>query len=75
MEFPRITGAAEANNVRYLRKSVLIYLSGQHDWKYVMAMIRESGLSKREVHSVLLPLKGQGWQFRSQALFSWLEQP
>ena len=71
----RPTGSAEAFNVYYLRKCVLVYLKGQEDWKFVMAIIRESGLGKREAHSVLLPLKGQGWKFRSQALFAWLETP
>jgi hypothetical protein len=71
----RLTGSAEALNVSYLRKSVLVYLSGEEDWKFVMAIIRESGLGKREVRSALMPLKGQGWKFRSQALFTWLEQP
>jgi hypothetical protein len=75
MQVTRLTGSAEALNVSYLRKSVLVYLSGEEDWKFVMAIIRESGLGKREVRSVLMPLKGQGWRFRSQALFAWLEQP
>jgi hypothetical protein len=75
MQLPRLTGSAEATNVFYLRKSVTVYLNGGEDWKFVMAIIRESGLGKREVQSVLLPLKGQGWKFRSQALFAWLEQP
>jgi hypothetical protein len=74
MQLPRLTGPAEALNVFYLRKSVLVYLNGQEDWKYVMAIIRESGLSRREARNVLMPLKGQGWKFRSQALFAWLEQ-
>jgi hypothetical protein len=60
--------------VSYLRKSVLVYLSGQEDWKFVVAIIRESGLGKREALDVLKPLKGQGWKSRSQALFTWLEQ-
>ena len=75
MDFTRPTGVAESLNVRYLRKSVLVYLSGQDDWKFVIAMIRESGLGKREALDVLKPLKGEGWKFRSQALFAWLEQP
>ncbi len=75
MDFTRPTGVAESLNVRYLRKSVLVYLNGQEDWKYVIAMIRESGLGKREALDVLKPLKGEGWKFRSQALFAWLEQP
>jgi hypothetical protein len=75
MQFTRLTGSAEALNVSYLRKSVLVYLGGEEDWKFVMAIIRESGLGKREVRSVLMPLKGRGWKFRSQALFTWLEQP
>ena len=75
MQSLRLTGSAEAFNVFYLRKSVLVYLNGQEDWKYVMAVIRESGLGKREARSVLMPLNGQGWKFRSQALFAWLEQP
>ena len=75
MELPRLTGAAESAYVRYLRKSVQHYLDGEENWRYVMGIIRESGLGKREVHNVLLPLKGYGWKFRSQALFSWLEQP
>ena len=75
MQLTRLTGSAEALNVSYLRKSVLVYLSGEEDWKFVMAIIRESGLGKREACSVLMPLKGQGWKFRSQALFAWLEQP
>ena len=74
MQLPRLTGPAEALNVFYLRKSVLVYLNGQEDWKYVMAIIRESGLGRREARNVLMPLKGQGWKFRSQALFAWLEQ-
>jgi hypothetical protein len=74
MQLRRLTGSAEARNVFYLRKSVLVYLNGQEDWKYVMAIIRESGLGKREARNVLMPLKGQGWKFRSQALFAWLEQ-
>jgi hypothetical protein len=74
MQVRRLSGSAEAYNVHYLRKSVLTYLSGQYDWKWVMAVIRQSGLRKREVLSVLTPLKGQGWRFRSQALFSWLEE-
>ena len=75
MQLTRLTGSAESLNVSYLRKSVLVYLSGEEDWKFVMAIIRESGLGKREARSVLMPLKGQGWKFRSQALFAWLEQP
>ena len=75
MDFTRPTGVAESLNVRYLRKSVLVYLNGQEDWKFVIAMIRESGLGKREALDVLKPLKGEGWKFRSQALFDWLEQP
>jgi len=75
MDNTRLTGAAESLNVRYLRKSVLVYLNGQEDWKFVIAIIRESGLCKREALDVLKPLRGQGWKFRSQALFAWLEQP
>jgi hypothetical protein len=74
MDNTRLTGAAESLNVRYLRKSVLVYLNGEEDWKFVLAIIRESGLGKREVLDILTPLKGQGWKFRSQALFTWLEQ-
>ena len=74
MQSLRLTGSAEAFNVFYLGKSVLVYLNGQEDWKYVMAIIRESGLGRREARNVLMPLKGQGWKFRSQALFAWLEQ-
>jgi len=75
MELPRLTGAAESAHVRYLRKSVQHYLDGQENWRYVIGVIRESGLGKREAHDVLLPLRGHGWKFRSQALFAWLEQP
>jgi hypothetical protein len=74
MEQSRLAGRAESLNVSYLRKSVLVYLSGQEDWKFVVAIIRESGLGKREALDVLKPLKGQGWKSRSQALFTWLEQ-
>ena len=74
MEQSRLTGRPESMNVSYLRKSVLVYLSGQEDWKFVVAIIRESGLGKREALDVLKPLKGQGWKSRSQALFKWLEQ-
>jgi hypothetical protein len=38
-----------------------------------MAIIRQSGMGKREVLDVLRPVKGHGWRFRSQALFTWLE--
>ena len=75
MQTLRPTGAAEAFHVQYLRRSVLVYLNGNEDWKFVMAIIRESGLGKREVHDILKPLKGEGWKFRSQALFNWLEAP
>ncbi len=75
MQSDRLTGSAESYHVDLLRTSVLNYLAGQYDWKWVMAVIRQSGLGKREVLSVLLPVKGQGWRFRSQALFAWLEQP
>jgi hypothetical protein len=75
MDNTRLTGAAESLHVRYLRKSVLVYLNGQEDWKFVLAIIRESGLGKREALDILKPLRGQGWKFRSQALFAWLEQP
>jgi ABC-type phosphate transport system ATPase subunit len=74
MENTRLTGAAESLNVRYLRKSVLVYLNRQGDWKFVVAIIRQSGLGKSEVLDVLKPLRSQGWKFRSQALFAWLEQ-
>jgi hypothetical protein len=74
MHQARLTGAAASLNVSYLRKSVLVYLNGQEDWKFVMAIIRESGLGRREALDALKPLKGQGWKFRSQALFAWLEQ-
>jgi len=74
MEVSRLTGSAEAFNVYYLKKSVLVYLNGQENWKFVTGIIRESGLAKREARDVLMPLKGQGWKFRSQALFTWLEQ-
>jgi hypothetical protein len=70
----RLTGAAEAFNVHYLRKSVLVYLNGQENWKYVIGVIRESGLGKNEARDALRPLKGQGWRFRSEALFNWLDQ-
>lgn len=75
MQAPRLTGSKEASHVHLLRKSVLNYLAGQYDWKWVMAVIRQSGLGKRELLSLLLPVKGEGWKFRSQALFAWLEQP
>jgi len=74
MHVHRLTGSAEAFNV-YLKKSVLDYLNGQGDWKFVMAIIRQSGLGKREACDTLMPLKGQGWKARSEALFNWLEQP
>jgi hypothetical protein len=74
MHVSRLTGSAESLNVHYLRKCVLVYLNGQEDWKFVMGIIRESGLGKHEAREVLMPLKGAGWKFRSQALFSWLEQ-
>jgi len=64
----------ETRSVQLLRQSVLNYLSGQNDWRWVMAVIRQSGLGKREVLRILSPVKGQGWYFRSQALFDWLEQ-
>jgi hypothetical protein len=70
----RLTGSAEAFNVYYLRKSVLVYLNGQENWKFVMGIIRESGLGKDEARDVLRSLKGQGWKFRSEALFNWLEE-
>ena len=69
----RLTLSAENGHVRLMKNSVLIYLSGQNDWKWVMAVIRQSGLQKREALNVLLPMKGQGWRFRSEALFNWLE--
>ena len=75
MHQSRLVGRAESLHVQYLRKSVLVYLNGEEDWKFVIAIIRESGLGKREALDVLKPLKGQGWKFRSQALFAWLEQP
>jgi len=75
MQVSRLTGDAEASNVSYLRRYVLVYLNGQEDWKFVMAVIRQSGLGKREALDILRPLKGQGWKFRSQALFAWLETP
>ena len=75
MENRRLTGAAESLNVHYLRKSVLVYLNGEGNWKFVVAIIRQSGLGKREALDVLKPLRGQGWESRSQALFAWLEQP
>ena len=68
------TGSAEARNVHYLKKCVLTYLNGQENWKFVMGVIRESGLGKDEAREALRLLKGQGWKFRSQALFNWLEQ-
>ena len=74
MQQSRLTGAAESLHVSYLRKCVLVYLSGQEDWKFVVAIIRESGLGKREALDILKPLQGQGWKSRSQALFNWLEQ-
>ena len=75
MHLSRLTGSAKSLNVHYLRKWVLAYLHGQEDWKFVMGIIRESGLEKHEAYDVLMPLKGKGWKFRSEALFSWLEQP
>jgi len=74
MENRQLTGTVEISHVQLLRNSVSNYLSGQNDWKWVMAVIRQSGLGKREVLEILLPIKGQGWYFRSQALFDWLEQ-
>ncbi len=68
------TGPADALDVYYLRKSVLAYLNGQENWKFVMGVIRESGFGKDKAREALNPLKGQGWKFRSQALFNWLEQ-
>jgi len=75
MEVRRFTGSAEAYHTHYLKKSVLNYLNGQYDWKWIMAILRQSGMGKPEVRSILMPLKGKGWRFRSQALFAWLEQP
>jgi hypothetical protein len=74
MHVSRLTGSAQSLNVDYLRKGVLVYLNGEEDWRFVMGIIRESGLGRREACNVLMPLKGTGWKFRSQALFSWLEQ-
>jgi ABC-type phosphate transport system ATPase subunit len=74
MQTGRLTGSAESLNVQYLRRTVLTYLEGENDWKWIVAVIGQSGLGKREVLSLLMPLKGRGWKFRSQALFAWLEQ-
>ena len=57
MNDSRLTGSAEAFNV-YLRKSVLVYLNGQENWKFVMGVIRESGLGKDEARDVLRPGTG-----------------
>jgi len=74
MQIASPTGSPESSRVFYLRKWVLAYLSGEEDWKFVMGIIRESGLEKREACELLMPLKGTGRKSRSQALFSWLEQ-
>src|SRR5215831_2578352 len=70
MHLSRLTASAKSLNVHYLRKWVLAYLQGQEDWKFVMGIIRESGLEKREALAVLMPLKGTGGEHRSEALFS-----
>jgi hypothetical protein len=74
MQIASPTGSPESLRVFYLRKWVRAYLSGEEDWKFVMGIIRESGLEKHEACALLMPLKGTGRKFRSQALFSWLEQ-
>jgi hypothetical protein len=73
MQVRKLRGSDEAHNVHYLRKSVLSYLNGDYDWKWVMAIIKQSGLGKREVLALLRPLKNHGWKFRSQTLFAWLQ--
>jgi hypothetical protein len=66
-------GETQLINLGNIAFPFLNYLRGQNDWKWVMAIIRQSGLGKREVLEILLPMKGQGWRFRSEALFTWLE--
>ena len=74
MHISRPPSSPDSLRVFYLRKWVVAYLSGEEDWKFVMGIIRESGLERREACALLMPLKGTGRKFRSQALFSWLEQ-
>ena len=74
MHVSSLTDSPESSRVFYLRKWVLAYLRGEEDWKFVMGIIRESGLEKPEALAVLMPLKGTGGEHRSQALFTWLEQ-
>ena len=57
----------------YVTRCAGTYLEGQNDWKWIIATLRQSGLNKREVLQLLLPLKNHGWKSRSQALFGWLE--
>jgi len=57
----------------YLTRSAKAYLEGQHDWKWIMATVKQSAFDKQQARQILLPLKNHGWKFRSQALFNWLE--
>ena len=75
MQVSKLTGVAEASNITYLRRNVLMYLNGHENWKFVIAIIRQSGCGKREALDALTPLKGEGWKSRSDALFAWLEMP
>jgi len=47
MEVRRFTGSAEAYHTHYLKKSVLNYLNGQYDWKWIMAILRQSGMASQ----------------------------
>src|SRR4051812_26764947 len=61
--------SAEAAQVPLVRNSVLNYPAGQNDWKWIMAVLRQSGMDKQQILNVLIPLKGRAWHFQLQALF------
>jgi hypothetical protein len=57
---------------RYVKKSVMAFLEGEKNLKWVTGVLRRSGLGKESTMTLLLPLKGHGDPVRSQELFSWL---
>ncbi len=58
---------------RYVKKSVMAFLEGEKDLRWISGVLRHSGLAKEPTKAILLSLGDYGDRGRAKALLNWFE--
>jgi len=63
----------EQSNERYIRKSIMAFLEGEKDLKWVTGVLSKSARSKEAVLPILSRLQNYGDHTRFEELSRWLD--